>query len=75
MSIGNSKVIGELEKKGCPTANKEPGKFNLDKKINHMDTTLNYFPYSSKVLIRNEINLYKVSSFFADFGGHFWVKV
>ena len=28
------------------------------------------FPHSSKVLVRNEINLYTVSSFFADVGGY-----
>ena len=76
MSIGNSRDIGELEKKGCLMPNCKQrtwqiqyGQKNKPHGQNNTELQLS-FPHSSKVLIRNEINLYTVSSFFADFGGY-----
>ena len=83
MSIGNPEVIGELEKKGCIIPNCEERTWHIrsGQKENISNSMPNIsgqnllltidFPHSSKVLVRNEINLYTVSSFFADVGGYF----
>ena len=76
LSIGNSEVIGELKKRGCLIPNCKQTTWKIQsgqqkKSHGHNKTELLLsFPHSSKVLIRNEINLYTVSSFFADFGGY-----
>ena len=83
MSIGNPEVIGELEKKGCIIPNcvertwhiqsgqKENISYSMPDKNSGQNLLLTIdFPHSSKVLVRNEINLYTVSSFFADVGGY-----
>ena len=82
MSIGNPEVIGELKKKGCIIPNCEERTWHIQSAqkenisismpdISGQNLLLTIdFPHSSKVLVRNEINLYTVSSFFADVGGY-----
>ena len=80
MSIGNPEVIGELETKGCIIPNCEERTWHIESFQKENLTNFNIseenlkltiiFPHSSKVLVRNEINLYTVSSFFADVGGY-----
>ena len=82
MSIGNSEFKGELEKKGCTIPNCEIRTWHIESgqkenisismpDISGQNLLLTIsFPHSSKVLVRNEINLYTVSSFFADVGGY-----
>ena len=80
MSIGNPEVIRELEIKGCIIPNCQErtwdiksfqkeniSNFNISEE--NLMLTID-FPHSSTVLVRNEINLYTVSSFFADVGGY-----
>ena len=82
MSIGNPEVIGELKKLGCIIPNCEERTWHIrsgqkenisysmpDVSGQNLLLTID-FPHSSKVLVRNEINLYTVSSFFADIGGY-----
>ena len=80
MSIGNSEVIEELEKEGCIIPNCEERTWHIESGQKENISNFNVsgenlmltisFPHSSKVLVRNEINLYTVSSFFADVGGY-----
>ena len=80
MSIGNPEVIGELEKKGCIIPNCEERTWHIESFQKENISNFNVseenliltisFSHSSKVLVRNEINLYTVSSFFADIGGY-----
>ena len=80
MSIGNPEVIGELEKKGCIIPNCEERTWHIDSAQKENISNFNIseknlmitisFSHSSKVLVRNEINLYTASSFFADIGGY-----
>ena len=75
-AIGNPKVVEELQKRGCLIPNCKQRSWNIDSFQKEKElfgdkfllTIL--FPHSSKVLVRNEINLYTVSSFFADVGGY-----
>jgi hypothetical protein len=80
MSIGNPEVIRELKIKGCIIPNCQErtwdiksfqkeniSNFNISEE--NLMLTID-FPHSSTVLVRNEINLYTVSSFFADVGGY-----
>ena len=80
MSIGNPEVIGELETKGCIIPNCQERTWDIESFQKENTSNFNVseenlmltisFPHSSKVLVRNEINLYTVSSFFADIGGY-----
>ena len=79
-AIGNPEVIDELEKRGCIIPNCEERTWHIESFQKENLTNFNIseenlkltiiFPHSSKVLVRNEINLYTVSSFFADVGGY-----
>ena len=80
MSIGNPEVIEKLKKKGCIIPNCEERTWHIESFQKENLTNFNIseenlmltisFSHSSKVLVRNEINLYTVSSFFADIGGY-----
>ena len=80
MYIGNPEVIGELEKRGCIIPNCEERTWHIESFQKENISNFNVseenliltisFSHSSKVLVRNEINLYTVSSFFADIGGY-----
>ena len=82
MSIGNLEVNRELEKIGCTIPNCEERTWHIEsgQKENISNSMpdifgenlrlIIIFPHSSKVLVRNEINLYTVSSYFADVGGY-----
>ena len=80
MSIGNPEVIRELETKGCIIPNCQERTWDIESFQKENTSNFNVseenlmltisFPHSSKVLVRNEINLYTVSSFFADIGGY-----
>ena len=74
--------MGNLKKIGCIIPNCEERTWHIEsfQKENLSNTMSDLsgqnllltidFPHSSKVLVRNEINLYTVSSFFADVGGY-----
>ena len=68
----------ELMEEGCPIPNchqrawtiDSTEKFDIGKKGNESTFEIQLvFPHYTKVLVRNEINLYTFSSFFADVGG------
>ena len=79
-AIGNPEVNEELKIKGCIIPNCEERTWHIESfqkenlsnfNISEENLMLTIsFSHRSKVLVRNEINLYTVSSFFADIGGY-----
>ena len=75
MSIGEIEATNELYERGCLVPNCRQKSWNIktSKKLkNPYNYTFPLFIFSeeTKVLLRNEIELYTVSSFFADIGGY-----
>ena len=75
MSIGGFGATNELYKKGCIISNCKLTSWNIKsstKVHNPIDATFPIFIFShkTKVLLRDEIELYTISSFFADIGGY-----
>ena len=77
MSIGEFEATNELEKMGCIISNCQQKSWNIEtttkmKNPFNPNTTHPWFIFShkTKVLLRNEIELYTVSSFFAEIGGY-----
>ena len=77
MSIGEFEATNELEKMGCIIPNCQQKSWNIEttkklKNIFNPNATHPWFIFSlkTKVLLRNEIELYTVSSFFAEIGGY-----
>ena len=77
MSIGEFEAKNELYEKGCIIPNCKQTTWNIksSKKLeNPWDPKSTYpqfiFSHETKVLLRNEIELYTISSFFADIGGY-----
>ena len=79
MSIGDFQAKNEIYKSGCIIPNCKQTTWNIksSKKLDPLDSwNPNYtypqftFSHETKVLLRNEIELYTISSFFADIGGY-----
>ena len=75
MSIGEFEAKNELYERGCiiPNCKQKSWKIQKSKKLKNL-TNATYpgfiFSGKTKVLLRNEIELYTISSFFADIGGY-----
>jgi hypothetical protein len=75
MSIGGLGATNDLYERGCiiPNCQQKSWKIGSVKRLeNPTNSTFPIFIFSSKtkVLLRNEIELYTISSFFADIGGY-----
>ena len=75
MSIGEFGATNDLNERGCTIPNCKQKSWNIasvKKLLYHRNSTFPLFIFSSKtkVLHRNEIELYTISSFFADIGGY-----
>ena len=75
MSIGEFGATDELKKMGCIISNCQKKSWTIEtsKKLkNPYNSTFPLFIFSqkTKVLLRNEIELYTISSFFAEIGGY-----
>ena len=79
MSIGEFEAKNEIYERGCIIPNCKQTTWNIksSKKLDQSDqwdpnSTYPHFIFSheTKVLLRNEIELYTISSFFADIGGY-----
>ena len=75
MAIGGLGATNELYEKGCIISNCKLTSWNIKSSAkidNPKDATHPAFIFShkTKVLLRNEIELYTISSFFADIGGY-----
>ena len=75
MSIGEFGATNELYERGCLIPNCQQKSWNI-KSSKKLKNPYNYtfplfiFSQETKVLLRNEIELYTISSFFADIGGY-----
>ena len=75
MSIGEIEATNDLKSMGCLISNCLQNSWTIEtsKKLkNPTNSTYPYFTFShkTKVLLRNEIELYTISSFFAEIGGY-----
>ena len=75
MSIGEIKATNDLKSMGCLISNCQQKSWTIEtsKKLkNPYNSTypLFIFSHKTKVLLRNEIELYTISSFFAEIGGY-----
>ena len=75
MSTGGPGATNDLYERGCiiPNCKQKSWKIETSKKLNNpFDATYPVFLFSdkTKVILRNEIELYTISSFFADIGGY-----
>jgi hypothetical protein len=75
MSLGEIEATNELYERGCLIPNCQQKSWNI-KSSKKLKNPYNYtfplfiFSQETKVLLRNEIELYTISSFFADIGGY-----
>ena len=76
LNIREPEIEKELIDQGCIIPNCRQQTWSIESKekleshVNKTKTTLHYqFPHYTKVLVRNEIKLYTLSSFVADVGG------
>ena len=79
MLVHETKLNNELEVEGCIIPNCEQRYWTMTSARTHFDDAnkqngkahlIHTFSHNANVLVRNEIELYNVSSFLADFGGY-----
>ena len=75
MSIGETEATNDLKKMGCIISNCQQKSWNIETSKKLKNPTNSTFPififsHKTKVLLRNEIELYTISSFFAEIGGY-----